>query len=246
MPLTTRDRKLLWGRAGGVCMLCKSHLTEDAKGGDRDVVLGEEAHIVSEEPNGPRYRLMPKNEVDTYANLMLLCPTDHKIVDEQVTYYTEQRLHTLKREHEQWVKYRFSPAPPPMTVRDPDAAKPLALQRVDTGKELMSFASHKHAIHHSSPEPQSSEEAELMGTFLQSIVDYNDIWDDIGPSGRTQAEFSITEEIIRLRAAGLVVYAAARNHVLEGGVGGSASWAVGYIAIRRNDDHSTEASSTNG
>ena len=95
MPITTRDRKLLWARAGGVCTLCKSHLAENAKGDDRDVVLGEEAHIVSEEPNGPRFRSMPTREVDAYTNLMLLCPSDHKIVDEQVTYYTEQRLYGL-------------------------------------------------------------------------------------------------------------------------------------------------------
>src|SRR5947209_12871100 len=101
MPITTRDRKLLWARAGGMCALCKSHLTADAKSGDRDVVLGEEAHIVSEEPNGPRYLPMPIKEVDAYANLLLLCPSDHKIVDEQVTYYTEQRLQALKCEHEQ-------------------------------------------------------------------------------------------------------------------------------------------------
>src|SRR5438270_3898437 len=102
MPITVRDRKLLWARAGGTCALCKSHLTAGAKCGDRDVVLGEEAHIVSEEPNGPRFRPMPKNEVDTYDNLILLCSTDHKIVDEQVAYYTEQRLQSLKREREQW------------------------------------------------------------------------------------------------------------------------------------------------
>jgi hypothetical protein len=30
---------------------------------------------------------MPAKEVDAYTNLMLLCPSDHKIVDEQVTYY---------------------------------------------------------------------------------------------------------------------------------------------------------------
>src|SRR5436309_1061964 len=85
MPLTVRDRKLLWARAGGTCALCKSHLTADAMSGDKDVVLGEEAHIVSEEPNGPRSRPMPRKEVDAYTNLLLLCPSDHKIVDEQVT-----------------------------------------------------------------------------------------------------------------------------------------------------------------
>src|SRR5436190_22456249 len=112
MPISTRDRKLLWARAGGVCTICKSHLTEEAKGDDRDVVLGEETHIVSKEPNDPRYRPMPAKEVDTYANLLLLCPLHHKVVDGQVTYYTEQRLHDLKREHERWVKDKISPAIP--------------------------------------------------------------------------------------------------------------------------------------
>src|SRR5437588_10856559 len=100
MPITVHDRKLLWAREGGTCALCKSQLTADAQSGDKDVVLGEEAHIVSEEPNGPRFRPMSRRDVDTYANLLLLCPSDHKIVDEQVTYYTEQRLLTVKREHE--------------------------------------------------------------------------------------------------------------------------------------------------
>ena len=72
MPITTRDRKLLWARAGGTCALCKSYLTANAKSGDKDVVLGEEAHIVSEEPNGPRFRPMPRKEVDAYVNLILL------------------------------------------------------------------------------------------------------------------------------------------------------------------------------
>jgi hypothetical protein len=238
MPITTRDRKLLWARAGGVCTLCKSCLTEDAKGGDRDVVLGEEAHIVSEEPNGPRFRPMPAKEVDTYDNLLLLCPSDHKIIDEQVTYYNEERLHVLKREHEQWVQYRFSPTPAPLKVRNPEVNKPVALRPIETGKELMNIASHKYAIHHNSPESQSAKEAELIGAFLQRVMDCNDIWDDIGVNGRIQAEFSMTEEIAQLREAGLGVYAVARNHILEGGVGVPSLWPVAYVVIRRSDDKS--------
>lgn len=242
MPITTRDRKLLWARAGGVCTLCKSRLTEDAKGDDRDVVLGEEAHIVSEEPNGPRYRPMPKEEVDTYANLLLLCPSDHKIVDEQITYYTEQRLQALKAEHEQWVQYRFSPTPLPVRVRDPEAGKPIALQRVDTGKELISIVAHTFAAHHDHPEPQSSEEAELIGQFFQNVSDCIDIWNDIGPSGRIDAEFSISEDIVQLCDAGLVVYAGKRNQILEGGVGVPNPWPVAYMSIRRSNDEAVKAS----
>jgi hypothetical protein len=244
MPITTRDRKLLWARAGGACAVCKSHLTAEATSGDRDVVLGEDAHIVSEEPKGPRFRPMPKEEVDTYANLLLLCPSDHKIVDEQVVYYTEQRLLTIKLEHEQWVKDRVSPTIPAMKVRDPEADKPVALQRIDTGQALMNLAAHTFATHHNSPEPRSTEEAELIGAFLQSTTDYIDIWDDIGPSGQIEAEFSMSEEITRLREAGLVVYAAARNHILEGGVDGPSPWPAAYLVIRRSDDEASKDSPT--
>ena len=163
MPITVRDRKLLWARAGGTCALCKSHLTADAKSGDRDIVLGEEAHIVSEEPNGPRFRPMPRKEVDTYANLLLLCPSDHKIVDEQVTHYTEQRLQTLKREHEQWVKDRLSPTIPAIKIRDPEAGKPVMLQRIDTGKAFMNVLVHTLAVHYDNPQPRQIDTERALG-----------------------------------------------------------------------------------
>ncbi len=244
MPITTRDRKLLWARAGGACALCKSHLTADAKGGDRDVVFGEEAHIVSEKPNGPRFRPMTIEEVDAFANLLLLCSSDHKIVDEQVTYYTEQRLQALKREHEQWVKDRVSPTVPAIIIRDPEAGKPVMLQRIDTGKALMNVVAHTLAAHHDNPEPRSVEEAELIGGFFQNTSDCIDIWDDIGPSGRIEAEFLMSEEITRLRDAELVVYAGVKNHVIEGGAEPPTPWPVAYIVIRRSYDESIQASTT--
>lgn len=244
MPISTRDRKLLWIRAGGVCTICKSQLAEEAKGDDRDVVLGEEAHIVSEKPNGPRFRPMPADEVDTYANLLLLCPLHHKIVDEQVTYYTEQRLHDLKREHEQWVKDKISPAIPAIKIHDPDAGKPVMLQRIDTGKELMNVVAQTLATHQDHPEPQSREEAELIGEFFQNVSDCIAIWGDLEPSGHIKAAFSMSEDIARLREAGLVIYAAARNHVIEGGVEAPAPWPVAYIVIRRSNDESSKANAT--
>jgi len=92
MPIPTRDRKVPWARAGDTGTLCTRHFTTYTESGD-SVVLGDEAHIVSEEPNGPRFRPILRNEGNSYANLLLLCPTDHKIVDEQVTRYMEQTRH---------------------------------------------------------------------------------------------------------------------------------------------------------
>src|SRR5260370_15235822 len=187
---------------------------------------------------------MSRKEVDTYANLLLLCPSDHKIVDEQITYYTEQRLQTLKREHEQWVKDRVYSTIPAIKIRAPEAGKPVMVQSIDTGKELMNIVAHTLAAHHDNPEPRSAEEAELIGRFFQGVTDYIDIWDEIEPSGRIQAEFSMSGEITRLLEAELVVYAGVKEHVIEGGVKATEPWPVAYIVIRRKDDESIKASPT--
>ena len=99
------------------------------------------------------------------------------------------------------------------------------LQRIDTSKELMNVVAHTLAAHHDNPEPQSIEEAELIGGFFQNTTDYIDIWDEIEASGRIKAEFSISEDITRLREAGLVVYAGVKQHVIEGGCEATSSLA---------------------
>jgi hypothetical protein len=207
-------------------------------------VLGEEAHIVSEKPNGPRFRPMSIHEVDAYANLLLLCPADHKIVDEQVTFYTEQRLQTLKREHEQWVKDRTSSTMPATRLRDPEPDKPAILQRIDTGNALMDIVAHTLSAYHDHPEPQSSEEAELIGNFFQNISDCIDIWGDIGPSRRIEAAFLMSEEIARLHGAGLVVYAEVKKQSIEGGNEAPVPWPVAYIVIRRSDGETIKTGAT--
>ena len=67
----------------------------------------------------------------------------------------------------------------------------------------------------------------------------------MGPSGRIKAEFLMSEEITRLREAGIVVYAGVKNHVIEGGVKAPEAWPIAYVVIRRSDDESIKASPTN-
>src|SRR6266487_6980215 len=71
-----------------------------------------------------------------------------------------------------------------------------------------------------------------------------DIWDEIEPSGRIRAEFSMSEEITRLREAGLMVYAGVKEHVIEGGVKAPEPWPIACIVIYRSDDKSIKASPT--
>lgn len=109
MSISSRDRKLLWGRAKNLCCFpkCPTPLIEDrpdATTGDiNQTVVGEEAHIRSGRKDGPRYAPdYPADKVDTYANIILLCPTHHTIVDAHGgASYTASELERMRAVHEQ-------------------------------------------------------------------------------------------------------------------------------------------------
>lgn len=95
-----RDLKLLWGRSGNRCTLCKLELTPS---GDRETV-GEMAHIVGKQADGPRGREnLSAEKRDTYSNLILLCPTHHREIDKNEIDWSSDKLRLVKTEHEQWV-----------------------------------------------------------------------------------------------------------------------------------------------
>lgn len=48
----------------------------------------------------------------------------------------------------------------------------------------------------------------------------------------------MSEEIARLREAGLVVYAGVKQQIIEGGVKAPEPWPVAVIVIYRSDDES--------
>ena len=73
-----KDIKILWGRSGNRCAICKIELTPD---GD-EYTLGEMAHIVARSSDGPRGSVeISDGEIDDYSNLILLCPTHHAEID---------------------------------------------------------------------------------------------------------------------------------------------------------------------
>lgn len=95
-----KDIKILWGRSGNRCAICKLELTAD---GSLET-LGEMAHIVARSPNGPRGSLnQSKSDRDSYENLILLCPTHHSEVDKNPDSWPVERLRSVKADHENWV-----------------------------------------------------------------------------------------------------------------------------------------------
>ncbi len=103
------------GRAAGRCSFkeCHEECIEGATEFDEDVVVGEMAHINSDKEDGPRYDPnYPKELLHTYDNLILLCPTHHRLVDKQDSTYTAEELRKWKKEHEEWIKKTYESAMP--------------------------------------------------------------------------------------------------------------------------------------
>lgn len=77
-------------------------------GSSAPIVVGEEAHIIAEEDNGPRGDpSMPVSERNAYPNLVLLCPTHHRLIDkEHGRHYPVALLLRMKADHEALVEQR--------------------------------------------------------------------------------------------------------------------------------------------
>jgi hypothetical protein len=105
MSILLKTHKLLWGTSGSICARCGRRVIEDATLTDDPSIVGEEAHIVSAKEDGPRYNdPLPMEKRDLYENLLVLCCTCHKIVDDQVNEYPADRLREMKQRHEADVK----------------------------------------------------------------------------------------------------------------------------------------------
>lgn len=108
MALSARDSKILWSRSHGVCAFpqCRHPLVEaqqDATTGESfDAVVGEEAHVHSPQPGGPRYDPdYPVEKLETYENRILLCPSYHTLIDKDGgRAFTAETVFEMKASHE--------------------------------------------------------------------------------------------------------------------------------------------------
>lgn len=112
MAIRDADRKLLWGRAHNRCAMCRRPLTAQAESPNLGgLVLGVEAHIIAQSEVGPRGDAGTRDAIDAYPNLILLCPEDHKRVDDQPDVYPADRLREIKSAHEHWAEDRLDGVP---------------------------------------------------------------------------------------------------------------------------------------
>ena len=109
MAISLKTHKILWGRSGNQCAICKNELIFDSGDPNDDPsIVGDEAHIIARSESFTRgdYDALSPEERDHYSNLILVCKTDHKRIDDQAAQFTVERLRKIKAEHELEVKSR--------------------------------------------------------------------------------------------------------------------------------------------
>ncbi len=236
MAITDRTRKILWIKAGGRCSICQAQLVTEGTDTDDPSVFGEEAHIVGQSPNGPRAGNIP--DVDSYANLILLCRKHHKQVDDQVSYYTVERLKEIKRQHEEWIaslgEHRDDPGPVRL-IPDPKRPPEKVLTLITSGAALWNFVKGAYSFYPSSPDGLSNEHEEIIAGFFDSLRDWIDISDDLDSyREELHARRSLDENIEDLARAGFVVGARKRFLLLTGGVNAEpSSWRAFDVQVQR-------------
>lgn len=169
MSITTKTRKKLWAKSANRCAICKIELFNE-KTTNTEFNIGEECHIISAKPNGPRYKSDLK-DYDDYDNLIMLCRNHHKEIDENVDTYTEELLRYIKKNHENWVTEKLTDSD------EKDKEKPRFLIRITSGKDLMNIIFNAFGYRIDHDEIKDEDEANYIGGILQTLVDYGELSD---------------------------------------------------------------------
>jgi hypothetical protein len=220
MGINVKQRKLLWGKSGNKCAICKAKLMLDGKRADETSIVGIECHIRSLKPNGPRHdNHYPLGQIDDYKNLILLCGVHHKIIDDLCNEYTTDNLIKIKTDHEEWVAQQLSPESKlihPKVVRVKENI-PTHLLQMTSGKQLAYLINGCAAMSYCYDDTFSKQEVSLTSDFLQEIQDYVDVYTELDISIRIESEMLLNDYIEKLDKKNIWVFAMIENRIITGG-----------------------------
>lgn len=237
MTVSDRSRKLLWGKSGNRCAICRRELVIDATGKGADSVVGDECHIISGQVSGPRHdSSFAADLIDEPENLILLCKIHHKQVDDQYETYTADLLRMQKTNHEKWVSETLSKdgQPPPIRVRRIKENIPPALVRITSGQHVMNILDRALAYSFDNDLLNTPLEMELVSSFFQELQDWGDVSGDLDAGDRVRTGFRISELVKELEAAGFWLFAAREVRRLEGGIAQPSPFPIAILKVVRS------------
>ena len=167
---------------------------------DEESIVGDECHIVSERRNGPRFDPnYPVDQIDGYDNLILLCRTHHKVIDDQPEFYTVELLRLIKQIHENSIANLLK-----VGKDNPSGSQDngLFLERIWTGRELLEVVIGAYGYDFRHDEPSDEYEAEKIASFLQTAQDFGEYADDLEAGDRVREGFRPTQVRTHCRGRG--------------------------------------------
>lgn len=242
MAITDKTRKVLWGRSGNRCAICRLPLVVERTAYDDHSVVGDECHIHSGAANGPRNDpAVDPSKIDEVDNLLLLCRVHHKMVDDQFETYTADLLRTIKRNHEQWVNAKFEESEQQERVRVVRFKNevPTHLMPIESGHELLNMVCGCHGNYPYHSDDLSDEEIDLVGGFMQNVKDWADLGADLEPIEKLRAGKALTDEIQELRQSGFRVFGVRERQQLRGGINAPSNFFVFHLAVIRESEATT-------
>ena len=235
MAISDKSRKLLWGRSGNRCAICRRELAIDLTTNSDESIVGDECHIHSEQKNGPRYdENFPIDKINSYNNLILLCKNHHKMIDDQFETYTAKLLRIVKLNHEKWVKEKLNEIEKQYntpSIKRIDKNIPKLLIRIKTGKELLHLLVGTYGFNFDYDNLDTEEEYENVRYFFQLVEDYTDIYSDFEIGDKIKTAFIMDKEIKNIEDNGFYIFGARENQLLVGGTGPAENWPIFHLYI---------------
>ncbi|SBW24493.1 hypothetical protein FDG2_4179 [Candidatus Protofrankia californiensis] len=236
MAISDHDRKVLWARAHNTCAMCRKPLVVDGDANSRESVVGHEAHIVAQSPTGPRGGLLPSGEIDRLDNLILLCPRDHKIVDDQPGTYPPERLRRIREDHERWAAARFG-VDPIRVRRDPNRPPLVLMRLLATGSDVWEVIEgcQAYRLGNLADGTADPDLCDLADEFLDLARDTADVSGEIADDGQRairEARRALGAALVQLREKSVVVFGGRRKLLLTGGEGAPMTWWEAVLQVR--------------
>jgi hypothetical protein len=231
VAISAHTRKILWAQAAGRCAKCRRHLVESATDHDDEAIVGEECHVISAAPGGPRHAQAPAGGYDHADNLLLLCRVCHRVVDAQPAAHPSDALRTLKAAHARWVADRLRDGRLPRMTFTPLPDK-VELDLIASGRQLLELVDGPHDSRFDHDEPRDDDEAELIARTMDTLNDWGMIVGDLGPGERLRVARELQSLLVdELLPARLVIYGTVitRKLICDGE---ASPWRSAIVVIR--------------
>jgi hypothetical protein len=238
MSISDKTRKRLWGRSGNRCAISKNELTHDSSEGKPDSILGQECHICSGRPQGPRFTAdLDSSLIDEYDNLILLSRDWHKIVDDNPNSYTAERLRQLRKAHEEWVKTALDYQVPDAERDGVPPGEVAIVPRLTKGTQVWDLIATCQAWNIGHDELRDDAEVGLVADLLQDVQGWGEIASEVDAGDAVRTAHAFSKQLQELEDSGLWVFGT--SYATTWGSGARAlTFQVAFVRVLRTDNPS--------